>query len=547
MPGSPGGHLEFLRASANGRTMKRWLPLFLSAALSACSGGSSTVLPGSPAASGSSGHTAATLTISIPRAAGASSAQRRSPAYISTATQSIAIGASAEAGQPAPAGFPLVANVTSSSPGCTTTQSATVCTIALPIPPGKYDASLTTYGQLNGSGSPLSVSTSIPVNIQAGRTNTLTFTLDAIPASLQILATGGQAANGPLVVTLPSNASGTLSAYALDASGATIVGPGAPSIAVTTDNAGQIGVTAPTAGAPNTIGILSQGTNAIAHITVTATPVGAAAGSAISQTLTVQPPTMSLLYLTSSYYVHVVDMTGTEITPPGAFPSLAQGAGGDGLAYDPVDGFIYVAVQASPSYIVAFSPAGLPETLGSGVQNLPAIAGLVYDPASNLIYGGNQSSAFDPGGGAHALTQGVSFYYNLTYDSTDHYVVAGNELLNADGSVHATLPFSGQITGVAYNPVNDLFYVSTVYPTEVTAYNLSGTAQVLTGSFIDGSSSQIGGIAADPATGNVFIATNDHHVYAFDSNGNALPAPWQSISAFGADSGDAGMAFIPPQ
>jgi hypothetical protein len=523
--------------------MKRWLPLFLSAALSACSGGSSPVLPGSAT---SGGRTSATLTISIPRAAGSSSAQRRSPAYISAATESIAIGASAEAGQPAPAGFPLVANVTPSSPGCTTTQSATVCNIALPIPPGKYDASLTTYGQLNGGGSPLSVSTSIPVNIQAGRTNSLAFTLDAIPASLQILATGGQAANGPLVVTLPSDASGTLSAYALDAAGATIVGPGAPSIAVTTDNAGQIGVTVPTAGAPNTIGILSQGTNAIAHITITATPVGAAAGSAISQTLTVQPPTMSLLYITSSYYVHV-DMTGTEITPPGAFPGLAQGAGGAGLAYDPVDGLIYVGVQASPSYIVAFSPAGLPETLASGVQNLSVIGGLVYDPASNLIYGGNQSSAFDPGGGAHALTQGVGFYYNLTYDSTDHYVVTGNELLNADGTVHTTLPFSGQITGVAYNPVNDLFYVSTVYPTEVTAYNLSGTAQVLTGSFIDGSNSQIGGIAADPATGNVFIATNDHHVYGFDSNGNALPAPWQSISAFGADSGDAGMAFLPPQ
>jgi hypothetical protein len=81
----------------------------------------------------------------------------------------------------------------------------------------------------------------------------------------------------------------------------------------------------------------------------------------------------------------------------------------------------------------------------------------------------------------------------------------------------------------------------------VTAYDTSGNPQVLSGNFIDNSTTdQIGGIAADPATGNIYLATNASKTYGFDRNGNPLPAPWHTIVGTGSGSGTAGLALIPP-
>jgi DNA-binding beta-propeller fold protein YncE len=108
------------------------------------------------------------------------------------------------------------------------------------------------------------------------------------------------------------------------------------------------------------------------------------------------------------------------------------------------------------------------------------------------------------------------------------------------------LPFSGQITCVAYNPVNGWFYVSTVYPTTTKAYDTNGNLQTLSGTFINNAPvDQIGGMAIDPVSGNVYLATNQNKTYGFDKNGNALPAPWHTITTIGSGSGDAGLAVVP--
>jgi hypothetical protein len=515
--------------------------------LCACSGGSGTSV--TPAASGSSASTGATMTISIPHAPTASGALRRSPAYISSSTQSVSIDVTPPGSQSSAKGFPMTANLTPTSPGCSSTQSATVCAIQLRLNAGSYVASLTTFDGFSGAGSQLSTGQSIAFTVDAGRVNNVpTITLGGIPTSVKFVASGGQAVVGALVITLPDLATGTLSAYGADADGNLIMGAGAPTLTSVSADNGEVAIVQPTAGAPYAIGLTSSQTNAITHITVTVTPVAGTGTGPVARTVTVQPPTSYLLYVASSSSVRVFDASGTEVTPPApAFAGLAQGAGASGLAYDPLNGLLYVAVQATPSYILAFDRAGNPQTLNAATQGLAVIGGLTFDSTNELIYAGGENVAFDAGGNSHALNATVPFGYNPTWDSPDDLIVSGAQTLSPNGTLQATLPFTGQVTGVAYNFINHWFYVSTVYPTTVEAYNTSGVLQALSGSFtLNSGTEQIGGITADPTNGNIYIGTNADNTYGFDLNGNTLPSPWHNLSGVGSPTGAAGLALVPP-
>lgn len=520
--------------------MRRCLAIVTLAFLSACAGGSSTLVPGRSPASGSG--TSATLTISIPHAAAGTSTVRRTPAYVSASTQSITVSVS-----PSVKGFPISANVTPNSPGCNSTQNATVCDLQLPIQPGQYIASLTTYDGLNGTGNALSTDQSLPLNVSAGRVNNLAVTLGGIPTSVQFVAPGGQAGVGALVLTLASNDTGTITAYGADADGNLIVGAGAPTVtSATSDNAAQIAVAPLGSSEPNVIALSSLATNAIAHITVTVTPVAGSGSGPVTRTVTVQPPAFNLLYFASSYSVHVFDATATDITPSGGFGGLQQGAGASGLAYDSANGEIYIAVQATPSLILAFDKSGNPQALNANTTGLPVITGLTYDPVNGLIYAGGQSEAFNAAGVATAIAN-APYGYNIAYDAHDNVIVSGTQALNPDGTLHGTLPFSGDVGGLTYDPVSNLFYVYTYYPTTLLAYTTSGVQQALSGSFsLLNASEYAGAIAADPTNGNVYVATFDDQLYGFDQNGNALPAPWHTISGVGTPSGAGGMALVPP-
>ena len=184
--------------------------------------------------------------------------------------------------------------------------------------------------------------------------------------------------------------------------------------------------------------------------------------------------------------------------------------------------------------------------MNAATQGLATLGGLTYDSTDERIYATNQNVAFDAGGNAHALSGTVQFSYNPTWDSPDDLIVAGTQVYNPDGTLHGTYAFTGQVTGVAFNPINSWFYVSTVYPTTVKAYDRNGVLQALAGTFINNSSEQIGGIAADPTNGNIYIGTNADNTYGFDLNGNALPAPWHTLSGVGSPTGAAGIALVPP-
>jgi len=472
---------------------------------------------------------------------------RRAPAYISAATQSIKIDVKPHLSPTSVTGFPITANLTASSAGCTSTLTATVCDVGLALAPGNYDATLTTFDLSGGAGNQLSAAQSMPLNVAEGQANTVPLALGGIPASVQLLASGGQVAAGQgFVFTLPANATGTLSAFGVDADGNTIVGAGAPSISAATSDATQIAVTQPLPAAPNAIGLASQGASTIAHITVTVTPVAGTGSSAVSRTVTVQAPTLSLFYLATGTSVRIIDATGTVVTQPGtAFASIPPSA--TGMAYDSANGLLYIATQSASSSIVAYDRNGNSQPLAAGASGISLVFSLAYDPADGLIYAGNNNVAFDAGGNTHALNSTIAGTYAMTYDPQHNLIVSGTQTYDASGNAGSSLSFAGQVVAITYNPANGFFYVATVYPTAVNAYDTSGNPQVLSGSFTVGGGEQIAGIGADPATGNIFLSTNGNNTYGFDRNGNNLGLPWHNLVGVGAPLDVAGIALLPPQ
>jgi hypothetical protein len=530
--------------------VRRYFGVLLVLGLAACSGGGGggQALPrASGPSSAPTGRTASSLKILVPNATASSSSRSRRPAYISSSTQSMTIDVTPHLSQTSLPGFPLTVNLTPTSPGCASTAGGTVCNVAITADAGSYNATVATYDAMNATGNLLSAAQCVPFAVVLNQANTIPLVLGGTPVSMTLVASGGQVAAAHLsVFTLPGSASGTFAAYGVDADGNTIVGGGSPTVSATTDNSTQIAVTQPTASTPSAIGVTSLGANAIAHVTVTITPL-AGAGAPLSKTVTVQDPVLSLLYIATNG-VRVFDATGTDITPVGtAFDSLDQGPGGTGIAYDPANGFIYAADQnGAASFVMAFDKNGNQQPLNAGATGLPVIGGLTFDPSNGWIYAANENVALDAAGNQHLLSLPIPFSYNPTYDPQHGVIVSGTQTSNPDGSFHATLPFSGGVTGVAYNAANDWFYVATVYPTGMAAYDTSGNPQVLSGTFIDLSTEQIGGITADPVTGNIYLATNARNTYGFDRNGNPLPPPWHNISGTGSGSGAAGLAMVPP-
>lgn len=183
-------------------------------------GGQSTVPAGGPAPQ--KGMSSTTFQISIPTTS--TSSVKRSPNYISAGTQSIAITVAVGSATP---GAPTVANLTSSSPNCSSTPAALVCTVSVAAPIGSDTFGVSLYSGTNATGSVLSKAT-MTGTVTASTANTIPIVLNGVVANVQISVTdgnnlipGGYATTLPVVVT------------AEDASGNIIVGGYANPITLT--------------------------------------------------------------------------------------------------------------------------------------------------------------------------------------------------------------------------------------------------------------------------------------------------------------------------
>jgi hypothetical protein len=184
----------------------------LTALLAGCGGGghSSSTIPAVTQHAGT--PSSVTFKLQIPAKTG--SATTRSPRYISSATQSLAVIVTPSGGTAAAAqNF----NLTSTSPNCT--GAPLVCTIAIDAPTGADTFDFTAYDGLNATGNKLSHS-AVQFTVLSGKANTIAAVLGGVVASFSFGTT-------PWTVVFPEGAIGT-AAYtikALDAGGQTIIGP----------------------------------------------------------------------------------------------------------------------------------------------------------------------------------------------------------------------------------------------------------------------------------------------------------------------------------
>jgi hypothetical protein len=246
-------------------------------ALAACGGGGSgsTAVPGRGGTT-SPASTQAKLTITIPRGPAPSSRTRR-PRYISSKTQSATIFA---------LGVSTTLLLTTANPNCV--QGATlVCTVEFPVPTGNSTITISTFASTEGSGTPLSTST-VPVTASPGVVNSLSITLNGVVAAVKLVDTA-QATNPQ--VTTGSSRTDLIDVFALDAAGATIIGPGTFSdasgnpvtITVTdSDTSGATSLSSPTSftapSADNTVTLHYNGAN-IPDFTISASASGATPSS----------------------------------------------------------------------------------------------------------------------------------------------------------------------------------------------------------------------------------------------------------------------------
>jgi sugar lactone lactonase YvrE len=349
-----------------------------------CAGGgtsSSALLPSAPAGAPNAQAATAQVVITIPpRTPGAST---NKPAYVSASTQSITVRVDA--------GTPAVQNLSSSSPNCAPAGASLTCTVPIAVTAGAHTFTFVTYDRPAAAGSALSTN-SVAATIVANRLNTIRVTLAGIPAVFQM---------GPAVpfADIVGSASAGFSFYGaaspsllivtLDAAGNAIVGPGAPTLAVTVKNASTgsgIAVTA-ASGNPNAFTLAAK-TLGSATLSVIATPTSTLAGRPLVATVPLASVSKTITIAGVAGVPGFTNGTGSAATF--LFPS--------GLAYDSADGNLYVTDQANCA-IRRVTTAGAVTTIAGAGQNACAFAdgtgsaatfnyptGIAYDAANGKLY-----------------------------------------------------------------------------------------------------------------------------------------------------------------
>ncbi len=492
----------------------------LSLALAGCGGGAggaggAAALPGA----GSAPPTAdARVVITIPQRS-ATSAGSRAPAYVSPSTQSLTVAVDG--------GTPTAQNLTPSSPNCSVggPLSALTCTVPIAVTAGSHAFTFTTYDGLGGTGNALSTN-AVTQTIAANQTNSINVTLAGVPASLQVNALGGGSVGGSVSGSIASGLqlagilSMPFSVTALDADGNFIIGPGAPTLAVSITGAstGSGIVVAPNAHNPNEFTVSAQtiGTGTLA---VTATPTVPAAGPPLSANVPLTFASLTTTVAGDPDVIGFVDGTGTA----------ARFNGDAGIAYDSATGDLYVTDTTNCAFR-SMSP-------GNGTANSGTVTTLAGNGAAScgLADGTGTAARFGlPIGDAYDSANGDIYVTDLsscalrqvalgsgTAGSGTVVTVAGGGCGFADGTGSAA-KFSSP-AGVAYDPTNNNLYVTDdgncairqVYLGNGTAG--SATVVTLAGSttcgFVDGTGTAAqfknpASIAYDPVNGDLYVTDN---------------------------------------
>jgi hypothetical protein len=574
--------------------------------LNGCAGSGNAVPPrsvsvASPAPS-SGGKATATLKITIPKATTAAS-HTRAPKYVSPATTQAVVDiqqGGVSIGNPYPQTVPL----SLTAAGCSGTLAGTQCTLSLSLAPGSYTIFFTAEDAV---GTVLSQAIGVPFTVTAGQANSIPLTLGGVPASIDMVVGRRQDADG-------STASGfelwgafkadgttlfprTFTALAADADGNFIVGPGAPTIALTSSS---LTVGAPSPSAPNVWTLTPQSYSPGNHVvTATATAAASAGGATVTQRVSMHYAAQFAPRIYASTFakgVVVFDEDGNQLTGITGFGSPNNYD--QGIAYDPTAnggaGALFVAEQffdtnaadqatyGTPNiyriqeYSLSGAPIGSPwmDTSANHYANMYHVA---FDAHNGELYIGEED---------HNQTSGTA--QTVAYTETGTVVAIASTPGAPDPIVLPEL-FGTTIFEPGQNPSNgspiaysfDEGLVSTGSPTftnlgspnrmavgvydsrnglvyfagnagGVQVYQLAGGARQTLGGTFSGIGSvffngYVTNIAIDPARGWVYFAGanagNAGRIAAADEDGNAVSTPG-GFGALGTNATN-GMVLVP--
>jgi len=304
--------------------------------LAACGGGGST-MPLSRAPN-SVGMASVTIRIDAPNTtSSAASAAKRRPAYLSAATQSITISVNG--------GTPVAQNLTSSGGNCSTPSfgATPVCTLVSSAPVGSDAFTFVTYDAANGTGNVLSRNTVVQA-IVAGQVNTVAVTLDGVPTGVLAYPYPGQSnvlQQAPSGYILMGTTPADFFVVATDADKNFIIGPGAPTLTVTSSS-GNLKV-ASVANNPNEFVLtpLVEGVPVTLNVSAAGGNGGTSSGS-VAIALKALPPTSlpATLYVFDEVSgVGEVDVfpagSVNTVTPSARLSSLLLNQGPGSLAFGP--------------------------------------------------------------------------------------------------------------------------------------------------------------------------------------------------------------------
>jgi hypothetical protein len=495
---------------------------FLVAALIAGCGAAAAPTPAPLAPAGNAArarHKAtATFTIHVPRH------DRRDPRYVSPSTKSIGI---------------TVDPGTASQIVDNANLATGVTTVTIALTPGAHTFNIQTYdGALAGgnpSGNELSFNNGLAFTVRGGQSNAIGVVLGGVPAGIIVTPASGQDVTGnatsgfTLVGAKKADGETTFArsftVVSTDADGNFIVGPGSPTISVTSSNTAAISSGVVSTANPATFIFTPANivaVPAVATMTATATAEFGTGPSGVSTKFLMRISNFNAprIYGTGSSFgsgkLKVWDEEGNTVTLAGT-PFSAAGAI-EGLCYDPHNDSIYAS---DANYAYRFT------TAGSYIAKHPVTAiplSLAYDGGTGYVYSGEYNSAVE------------TFNESLT-----SVTVSGNWHETGTGAV-PVYP-----SAMVADTNNGLLYLLDAGPSPVLqAFTPLGAATSTLWVPANSGSTKLTGLAQDPVTRYLYVTAQNSTVQVFDENGNpvAVSGTFPGLTQAALDEWDATNARL---
>jgi hypothetical protein len=480
--------------------------------------------------------------------------RRIGPHYVSSATQALTISITGLIS------LKKTAALTPNAGDC----SRGLCTVMIPglkpCPSSKacYAAAIATYDAVTGCPSSctipptaheLSGNQSVPFRIVKAQDNLIDVTLDGIPASAVLVPAAdatlsGNMASGFFLGKCNSPAQ-RVSVFALDADGDYILGPGAPTVSLVSNDAADLPVTAaPTPASPNRFTLtppIRAAADKVVQLTIGAAPPAGSGAPPVTTHVNVLFGDICGLYVSDAGNLaakEIVPVDGT-VPPAPAILTLASGFNSPfGITVDRL-GNVYVAdfFANAVKEIVAVG-GGIPapptvRTLSTAFNRPEDVA---VDASGNVYVADTENNAVEEivavGGSIPAspaikpLGSGFSSPGAVAVDASNNVYVAdtGNkavkEILAADGSINTLAPgfsFSNP-TGVAVDGFGNVFVAERDAGRVEEILAAGGSVNILGSGFMEPVSVAVDGL------GNAYVADYLAGIKEIVAVGGSIPA-----------------------